>query len=924
MQKCSRCFAELANSTAQCAVCGQRIEVDVEPFTLLLGGDGPDNTPTKIPTSEPSAKSPLSTSGPGHFVSGTLLANRYRIIGLLGKGGMGYVYRAEDVKLSQEVALKFLPDELNTHKEALRRFHSEVRNARRVSHTNVCRVFDIGEADGRHFISMEFIEGDDLSSLLTRAGRLSNERAIEISRQLCVGLAAIHKAGILHRDLKPPNIIIDKQGIARITDFGIAGIETEIDGLEVSAGTPAYMAPEQITGKEVTIRSDIYSLGLVLYEIFTGKQAFVANSIPEFVRKHKSETPTTPSEHVKGIDPSVEKVISQCLEKDAADRPESALHVAMALPGGDPLRFALEHGQTPTPEMVAAIPRKGLLKPWLVIALFAASVIAFSSLVYLRSIYSIDAYTPFEKSPAMLTETARKIVRENGYLDPPIDTDSKFITRPGYLIYVSKQDDQIQGIRDLRNGQPAHYQFRYRQSPQYLTTLGMLPIDGENPPFTVPGMVSVRLDVTGRLISFFAVPSPEIDRSASDSVDWKKLFDQAGLDQSKFKQIESKWRVPLASRSILAWAGPMAGSSGIPVRVEAAEFNGRPEYFSVIATQWEERHTAGQIQGNALAQSTIPIFGLISLVLLVSLVAFALFLVRHNLNNRRGDVRGAAKIAIVCLVLYLIRDLLVSDAPPTFVRVYSIVYSLAWGLLLSVSVFCFYLAVEPYVRRRWPEALISWNRLLIGKWRDPMIGRDILIGSLTSCVIALVTYGVAYLEFGRDPKHIQALVTIGADWEPNNPTGLLNGQLGALSHIMDLVVQSVMDSSFLLVFLVVLTFILRKRSLAIITLTILFGMIDQVAAFPDWSHLTILGAALSLLSAGVAPLVLTRFGLVAAIIVGILTGLLSYPGAITLNTSSFHFPSTFIVLAVALILMTYALYISLAGQKILAGKFLEY
>ncbi|HEX9918342.1 MAG TPA: serine/threonine-protein kinase, partial [Pyrinomonadaceae bacterium] len=209
----------------------------------------------------------------GKFVAGTVLANRYRIVGLLGRGGMGEVFKAEDIKLNQTVALKFLPDRLEKDSSALSRFHSEVRVARQVSHPNVCRVFDIGESDSRHFLSMEFIDGDDLSSLLRRIGRLPSDKAVEVSRQLCFGLAAIHEAGILHRDLKPANVIIDSRGRARITDFGIAGIEEELTGGEIRVGTPAYMSPEQITGEEVSQKSDIYSLGLLLYEIFTGKQA---------------------------------------------------------------------------------------------------------------------------------------------------------------------------------------------------------------------------------------------------------------------------------------------------------------------------------------------------------------------------------------------------------------------------------------------------------------------------------------------------------------------------------------------------------------------------------------------------------------------------------------------------------------------------
>ena len=186
------------------------------------------------------------------FVPGTILAERYRIVGLLGKGGMGEVYRADDLKLSQPVALKFLPQRYLSDGAALARFHREVRVARQVSHRNVCRVYDIGEIDGQHFLSMEYIKGEELSSLLRRIGRLPSDKALQIARQICAGLAAAHESGILHRDLKPSNVMIDDDGNARITDFGLAGLAEEFHDDEMVAGTPAYMAPEQFEGQTRT------------------------------------------------------------------------------------------------------------------------------------------------------------------------------------------------------------------------------------------------------------------------------------------------------------------------------------------------------------------------------------------------------------------------------------------------------------------------------------------------------------------------------------------------------------------------------------------------------------------------------------------------------------------------------------------------
>jgi serine/threonine-protein kinase len=234
--------------------------------------DGDDVAMTRTSVSGHSPASSLTSSSGGRFLPGTMLSGRYRVFGLVGRGGMGEVYRADDIKLGQPVALKFLPKDLERDEARLARLLAEVRIARQISHPNVCRVYDVGEADGHHFLSMEFVDGEDLASLLRRIGRLPEDKAVQIARQICAGLAAAHEKGILHRDLKPANIMIDGRGRARITDFGLAG--SIADGGEAGAGTPAYMAPEQLAGKPTSVRSDLYALGLVLYELFTGKRAF--------------------------------------------------------------------------------------------------------------------------------------------------------------------------------------------------------------------------------------------------------------------------------------------------------------------------------------------------------------------------------------------------------------------------------------------------------------------------------------------------------------------------------------------------------------------------------------------------------------------------------------------------------------------------
>jgi serine/threonine-protein kinase len=296
----------------------------------VIAADAPTYPSLRIPSSSQPASHP--SRGEGRFAPGTLIAERYRIISLLGRGGMGEVFRAHDLTLGQPVALKFLPESM-IDKSMLERFRNEVRIARRISHPNVCRVYDIGETDNQVFLSMEYVDGEDLSSLLRCIGRLPRDKALEIARKICAGLAAAHDKGVLHRDLKPSNIMLDGRGEVLIMDFGLAGLAHEIE--DVRSGTPAYMAPEQLAGKEVTARSDIYALGLVLYELFTGKPAFEGKTHDEIMRVRRESSPHRPSTLVRDLDPTVEMVILRCLEDEPENRPSSALIVSAALPGGE-------------------------------------------------------------------------------------------------------------------------------------------------------------------------------------------------------------------------------------------------------------------------------------------------------------------------------------------------------------------------------------------------------------------------------------------------------------------------------------------------------------------------------------------------------------------------------------------------------------
>jgi len=238
----------------------------------------------------------------------------------------GRVYRVEDKKLKQEIALKLIKPEISSDKKTIERFRNELKTARMISHKNVCRMFDLGESEGAHFITMEYIRGEDLKSLIRKMGQLSAGQVTSIAKQVCDGLVEAHRLGVVHRDLKPQNIMIDTEGNARIMDFGIArSLEAKgITGAGVMIGTPEYMSPEQVEGKETDQRSDIYSFGVILYEMVTGRVPFEGDTPFTIGVKHKSETPKDPREINAQIPKDISRVILKCLEKDKDKRYQSA------------------------------------------------------------------------------------------------------------------------------------------------------------------------------------------------------------------------------------------------------------------------------------------------------------------------------------------------------------------------------------------------------------------------------------------------------------------------------------------------------------------------------------------------------------------------------------------------------------------------
>ncbi len=452
MPPCSSCGTDVPATGRFCSSCGAPVSNADDVPTLDYAATATSPLPPR-PASASSSRTSSSAQyqSEGRFLPGRLLAGRYRIIALLGKGGMGEVYRADDLTLGQPVALKFLPDEAARDQGLLERFKNEVRIARRVSHPNVCRVYDVGDVEGHTFFTMEYVDGEDLASLLRRIGRLPEDKALDIARQLCAGLAAAHAKGVLHRDLKPANIMLDGRGQVVITDFGLAGVADQIQGTDVRSGTPAYMAPEQLAGKEVSTRSDIYSLGLVLYEVFTGKRAFSEKP----GGSAGDRTPSRPTSLVKDLNPIIERVILRCLENEPSARPATVFSVAAALPGGDPLAAALAAGETPSPQLVAASGKTSGLRPRTAVLCLASVLVVLGVLMCTAAHYNGLRKMDLQLTPEVLAQKAREITARLGYPERPADSAFSFDYDGDFQNYVEKNDKPVRtGMRCSRRDPP--------------------------------------------------------------------------------------------------------------------------------------------------------------------------------------------------------------------------------------------------------------------------------------------------------------------------------------------------------------------------------------------------------------------------------------------------------------------------------------
>ncbi len=675
----------------------------------------PEETPT-VHVSERQARALQLTPG-------TVLGGRYRIVSLIGGGGMGEVYRADDLRLGQTVALKFL-----AHHGDSARLYEEVRIGRQISHPNVCRLYDIAEVDGQLFITMEFVDGEDLASLLRRIGRLPAEKALTLMRDICAGLAAAHDKGVIHRDLKPANVMVDGRGRARVTDFGLAlagGTASD------TAGTPAYMAPEQLAGEGASAKSDIYALGLVLYEIFTGRRTFDATSTQELLARQQRADFTRPSVITRDVPTAVERIIVRCLDANPEGRPDSVEEILHELPGGDPLAAAIAAGETPSPAMVAAASERGELSAAAAWGLLSFCVVALFVYAALTSRTMLYRRLPVLKSPDTLADRVSEI----------LVATRQPLRRVDAFAYFFIDHDQLQW-----KGRPSQFaiepfQFYFRQSPRPMIASNFFHRVSQNdPPLIVPGMTDVVIDGSGRLVEFVIVP-PQFEPPPQHTppIDWRPFLALSGVNQA-IAPAQSWWAAPVDSDEKHAWT---IGNDGM--RVEAAAYHGKPVWFALVPPWRRPLESPASL---ALIVNFTAVSEVAMIILLTAYMVAAALLAIRNLRRRQGDRRGATAIAIFIFGGSFGALTLQAHHPPDLIAEWVMLMNIAFfSASLALAIWLGYVAVEPLVRRRWPRMLIAWSRLLEGRLRDPMIGRDLLIGA-TAGVLSSVAWQITALAPG--------------------------------------------------------------------------------------------------------------------------------------------------------------------------------
>jgi serine/threonine-protein kinase len=685
----------------------------------------------------------------------------------------------------------------------------------------------------------------------------------------------------------------------------LAGIAARIQGDEIRQGTPAYMAPEQLAGQEVTVRSDIYSLGLVLFEMFSGKRAYEASTLAEMTRLRQESAPPSLITHVRDLDPAVERIVKKCLDSDPHNRPPSALAVSAALPGGDPLAAALAAGETPSPELVAAASEHDALRPAVGLACFASILLGLAAIPFLVSQTSWIAKTPFDTPQDVLVHKAQGLAQQFGYTVKPLDSAYGMRYAADYLQDLNRNGKSLSTVKHLSAGQPAPIHFWYRTSPRYLVA-AFFGDDGtvsaDDPPMDISGMVEVQLDPQGRLISFEAVP-PQVDESPASTkpLDGGPLFSAAGLDPARFQPAEPHWTPLEICDQRAAWTGTYPDDPN-PLRVEAASWRGKLVYFALIGP-WT-RPDRMQPNQNTPGQKVVQV---VALTLLCAVVIGACLLARHNLHHGRGDWRNGFRLAGFVLALSLASWALSAHHLPTVVEIVIVIMGLSTSVLAAAMIWVLYVALEPYVRRRWPKTIISWTRILGGRFRDPVVGGHILVGILFGVVLTVLVDLLAYLNIRSNgvPDQFVVLSTI-------------HSVVRVGSDLLGVLPNSIMSTLGVFFILFMLVVIFRREWLAASAFVVFLTVISVVASAGS----AIVATPIRLLQYVLMMFVMLRFGLLPFVVGSCIVNILLY-FPITGDFSAWYAGSAIFALAFVVVFSAWAFHTALGGRPLFKEELLD-
>jgi serine/threonine-protein kinase len=712
---------------------------------------------------------------------------------------------------------------------------------------------------------MEYVDGEDLGTLLRRIGRLPSDKATQIARQTCAGLAAAHEKGVLHRDLKPANIMIDGRGHVRLMDFGLAGLAEELKHEGSRAGTPAYMAPEQLQAKGVTTRSDVYSLGLVLYEVFTGKPAYRPQSMAELAQMHERPLPTLAT-IVPDIPTLIDQAVMRCIERDPAARHGSVMGVAAALGGQDLLAAALAAGEMPSPELVAASGGKGALRTPVAAGVLVAILIGLLTIAGINPttrLYEVD----HPEHPNVLIDRARAVLKRVGADLPAGDQASGF--------------SEARKAPDAEGSPPpsAAMRFWYRQSPESLVPIiADQPVGPDHPPRDRAGMNLVVLDSQGRLVRLETAPAGA-PKDAGEAPDFAGLLALAAVPQGEKTNVPASVVPRVAADTRAAWE--WRSESGSITHCEAASVGSTPVYFEVF-TDWNASTQSAGTQGSAQASTRAEAF-LSGLFIYLVVYGGPLTLAWYNLRLGRGDRRGAMRLAIAAfsfsVLAWVLKTRFVLD--DGLLRLFPAV--LGSALYEAGLLWVLYIGIEPFIRRTWPQSLISWSRLLAGDARDGLVGRDLLFGCAMGVAWTLLVQ-VLYAWGGGDRPLPMPI-------DPET----LGGLRRALGLLLDISRDAVLYPLVILMLVPIARTIVRNLIPPDAVVFIVLALVLAVLLVAQTGRSQGPGlsgvAAAGLILAGVTTYVLRRLGALMLMAAFLTAGVLaSFP--LTLDTSKWFFGST--------------------------------